>query len=50
MSGTDEDLAFDPTGTIMFLLENDDQVTGDQVFEYSLACLRASNSSLIGSK
>jgi DNA-binding beta-propeller fold protein YncE len=32
-----EDLAFDPTGTIMFLLENDDQVTGDQVFEYSLS-------------
>ena len=32
-----EDLAFDPTGTIMFLLENDDQVPGDQVFEYSLS-------------
>jgi len=32
-----EDIAFNTSGTKMFILDNDDQVTGDQVFEYSLS-------------
>jgi len=32
-----EDLAFSSDGKKMFLLENDDQVAGDQVFEYTLS-------------
>jgi hypothetical protein len=34
----------------VFLLSQDAVSLNEQVFEYSLACLRASNSSLIGSK
>ena len=32
-----EDIAFNPGGNLMFILENDDQVTGDQIFEYALS-------------
>ncbi|MDC0241559.1 hypothetical protein OAK66_03905 [Candidatus Nitrosopelagicus sp.] len=32
-----EDIAFNTAGNKMFILENDDQVTGDQIFEYELS-------------